>query len=151
MGDAVKSLRLLTYRKEIAVKQVVIRQVKSLSMSCDKIGNLLLAKFSSQGASDTMIQIPAGIVFWLLKHLPINQDPDLTPPPMGPAITQADWEHRGTPLAYRVDAKEFRDAIRLTFILNAKQDLTVVLNRANVEMLRQVMMHYRNDLIDLDA
>lgn len=151
MGDAVKSLRLLTYRKEIAVKQVVIRQVKSLSMSCDKIGNLLLAKFSSQGASDTMIQIPATIVFWLLKHLPINQDPTLAPPPMGPPITQADWDYRGTPLAHRVDAKEFRDAIRLTFILNAKQDLTVVLNRSNVEMLRQVMMHYRNDLIDLDA
>jgi hypothetical protein len=133
------------------VKQVVIRQVKSLSMSCDKIGNLLLAKFSSQGASDTMIQVPASIVFWLLKHLPINQDPELAAPPVGPQITEADWQAPTTPLAHRVDAKEFRDAIRLTFILNAKQDLTVVLNRSNVELLRQIMMHYANDLIDLDA
>ena len=91
-------------------------------MSCDKIGNLLLAKFTSQGASDTMIHIPAGIVFWLLKHLPINQDPNLPAPPPGPPIMQADWDSRTTPVAYRVDAKEFRDAIRLTFILNAKQD-----------------------------
>ena len=133
------------------MKQVVIRQVKSLSLSCDKIGNLLLAKFTSQGASDTMIHIPAGIVFWLLKHLPINQDPNLAAPPAGPQITQADWDSRTTPIAHRVDAKEFRDAIRLTFILNAKQDLTVVLNRANVELLRQIMVHYSNDLIDLDA
>lgn len=133
------------------MKQVVIRQVKSLSMSCDKIGNLLLAKFSSQGASDTMIQIPASIVFWLLKHLPINQDPALAAPSPGPSITPADWDSQTTPIAHRVDAKEFRDAIRLTFILNAKQDLTVVLNRSNVELLRQIMMHYRNDLIDLDA
>ena len=133
------------------MKQVVIRQVKSLSMSCDKIGNLLLAKFTSQGASDTMIHIPASIVFWLLKHLPVNQDPQLAAPPPGPQITEADWESRTTPLAHRVDAKEFRDAIRLTFVLNAKQDLTVVLNRSNVELLRQIMMHYRGDLIDLDA
>jgi hypothetical protein len=133
------------------VKQVVIRQVKSLSMSCDKIGNLLLTKFSSHGASDTMIQIPASIVFWLLKHLPVNQDPNLAAPPHGPTITQADWEGRVVPIAHRVDAKEFRDAIRLTFILNSKQDLTVVLNRSNVELLRQIMVHYRTDLIDLDA
>ena len=133
------------------MKQVVIRQVKSLSMSCDKIGNLLLAKFSSQGASDTMIQIPASIVFWLLKHLPVNQDPNLAAPSHGPQITQADWDSRTVPIAHRVDAKEFRDAIRLTFILNAKQDLTVVLNRSNVELLRQIMLHYRTDLIDLDA
>ena len=133
------------------MKQVVIRQVKSLSMSCDKIGNLLLAKFTSQGASDTMIHIPASIVFWLLKHLPVNQDPQLAAPPPGPQITEADWASRTTPLAHRVDAKEFRDAIRLTFVLNAKQDLTVVLNRSNVELLRQIMMHYRGDLIDLDA
>lgn len=133
------------------MKQVVIRQVKSLSMSCDKIGNLLLAKFSSQGASDTMIHIPASIVFWLLNHLPINQDPALAAPSPGPQITPADWESRTTPIAHRVDAKEFREAIRLTFILNAKQDLTVVLNRSNVELMRQIMMHYRNDLIDLDA
>ncbi|HEX8478899.1 MAG TPA: hypothetical protein VF663_11230 [Telluria sp.] len=133
------------------MKQVVIRQVKSLSMSCDKIGNLLLAKFSSQGASDTMIKVPASIVFWLLKHLPVNQDPELAAPPHGPQITQFDWDSRATPLAQRVDARQFRDAIRLTFVLNAKQDLTVVLNRSNVELLRQVMAHYANDLIDLDA
>lgn len=133
------------------MKTAVIRQVKSLSMSCDKVGNLLLAKFSAQDASDTMILIPAAIVFWLLKHLPANQDPALLAPPPGPGITQEDWNSNSTPLAVRVDCKEFRDAIRMTFMLNAKQDLTVVLNRSNVELIRQVMMHYANDLIDLDA
>ena len=50
-------------------------------MSCDKVGNLLLVKFTSHGASDVSIQVPANIVFWLLKHLPVNQDPRLQPPP----------------------------------------------------------------------
>lgn len=129
----------------------VIRQVKSLSMSCDRVGNLLLAKFSSQGASDICIHIPADIVFWLLKHIPVNQDPGLMAPPAPPQIDQRDWDNPNTPRALLVNCKEMPGALRMMFSLDRKPDLTLVLDRSNVELLRQVMNWYRNDLIDLDA
>jgi hypothetical protein len=120
-------------------------------MSCDRIGNLLLAKFSAQGANDTCVQIPASIVFWLLKHLPPNQDPTLKAPPAPPQITQFDWDNPNTPRAETVHCREFPGTIRMTFHLDRKQDLTLVLDRSNVEMMRQVMLAYGKDLIDLDA
>lgn len=129
----------------------VIRQVKSLSLSCDRIGNLLLAKFSAHGASDVCIHIPAQIVFWLLKHIPANQDPRLPMPPAPPQIDQRDWDNPYTPRALTVNCKEMPGMLRMTFVLDSKPDLTVVLDRSNVEMLRQVMMLYTKDLIDLDA
>jgi hypothetical protein len=133
------------------VKPAVIRQVKSLSMSCDKIGNLLLTKFSCHGAADTCIQVPASVVFWLLNHLPANQDPTLEAPLNPPQISQWDWDNPETPRAASVQCKQFPDAIRMTFNLDRKPDLTVVLDRANVELLRQIMLAYSPDLIDLDA
>jgi hypothetical protein len=132
------------------VKPAVIRQVKSLSMSCDRIGNLLLAKFSSQGASDVCFQVPATIVFWLLQHLPANRDPRLQPPPAGPAITQRDWD-TPTPRALYVNCKELPGAIRMSFTFEQGPDLTLVLDRSNVEMLRQIMAMYGKDLINLEA
>jgi len=133
------------------VKPAVIRQVKSLSMSCDRIGNLLLTKFSNHGAGDVCIQVPANIVFWLLQHLPANRDPRLQAPPAGPTITQMDWDNPNTPRALFVNCKELPGAIRMTFALDAKQDLTVVLDRGNVELLRQIMQMYTKDLINLEA
>jgi hypothetical protein len=133
------------------VKQAVIRQVKSLSMSCDRVGNLLLAKFSAHGAPDTCIFIPASIVFWLLRHIPANQDPALLQPPAPPPIGQWDWDNPTTPRALTVNCKEMPGALRMTFNLDRKPDLTLVLDRSNVELLRQVMLVYRNDLMDLDA
>jgi len=133
------------------VKSAVIREVKSMSMSCDRVGNLLLAKFSAEGATDTCIQIPASIVFWLLKHLPVNQDPALPPPPAPPQITQRDWDNPGVPRAQSVQCKEFPGKLRMTFHTGATQDLTLVLDRSNVELMRQVMQFYAPDLIDLDA
>ena len=132
------------------MKPAVIRQVKSLSMSCDRVGNLLLTKFSTQGASDLAIHIPATMVFWLLKHLPVNRDTKLKPPPAGPVIGQADWESP-TPRAQYVNCKELPNAIRMHFVLDSKSDLTVVLDRGNVELMRQIMAMYTKDLIDLDA
>lgn len=132
------------------MKPAVIRQVKSLSMSCDRVGNLLLTKFSTQGASDLAIHIPATMVFWLLKHLPVNRDPQLQPPPAGPSIGQVDWESP-TPRAQYVNCKELPNAIRMHFVLDSRSDLTVVLDRANVELMRQIMTMYTKDLIDLDA
>jgi hypothetical protein len=130
----------------------VIRQVKTMSMSCDKVGNLLLAKFSTVGASDVCIQIPANIVFWLLKHVPPNRDPSLQPPRVNPpVIEQRDWDNPNTPRALYVNCKELPGILRMTFALDRKPDLTVVLDRSNVELMRQIMILYANELIDLDA
>ncbi|TFW33658.1 hypothetical protein E4O92_06405 [Massilia horti] len=120
-------------------------------MSCDRVGNLLLAKFSTVGASDVCIQIPANIIFWLLKHLPVNQNPYLQAPPPPPTIDQRDWENPYTPRAFTVNCKEMPGALRMTFNLDRKPDLTIVLDPSNVELMRQVMVLYTKDLIDLDA
>ena len=95
------------------MKSAVIRQVKSMSMSCDRVGNLLLAKFSAQGSTDVCVHIPASIVFWLLRHLPVNQDPGLQPPPAPPQITQMDWDSPYVPRAFTVNAKVLPGRIRL--------------------------------------
>jgi hypothetical protein len=141
----------LIYQRNIDVKQSVIRQVKSLSMSCDSIGNLLLTKFSYVGAKESCIIIPSVIVFWLLDHLPVNQDPNLQPPSSMPKVTQQDWDDLATPRALTVNCRQFADSIRMTFELDRKPDLTVVVDRSNIELMRQIMEAYRADLIDLDA
>jgi hypothetical protein len=122
-----------------------------MSMSCDRVGNLLLAKFSTQGASDVSVFIPASIVFWLLQHLPVNQDPNLEPPPPPPQITQWDWDNPHVPRAFTVNCKVLPGRISMTFNLDRKPDLTVILDRSNVEMMRQIMLSYSKDLIDLEA
>ncbi len=134
------------------VKQAVIRQVKSLSMSCDQVGNLLLLKFVFEGGGkDGRIVVPASIVFWLLRHLPVNQDPSLQAPRGIPQITQQDWDDHTTPRALSVQCKQLAEALRMTFEIDPRTGLTVVLDRSNVELMRQMMENYRTDLIDLDA
>jgi hypothetical protein len=122
-----------------------------MSMSCDPVGNLLLIKFAYQGGKDSGVFMPASIVFWLLDHLPVNQDPELKQPPEPPMIYQQDWDEATTPRAFSVQCKQFNDAIRMTFDLDRKPGLTVLLDRPNVELMRQIMDHYRGDLINLDA
>jgi hypothetical protein len=122
-----------------------------MAMSCDKVGNLLLAKFSAQGATDTAVLIPASIVFWLLQHLPVNEDPNLAPPPAPSPITQADWDSPYIPRALSVRCNVLPGKISMTFNLEVKPDLTVILDRSNVELMRQIFVHYSRDLIDLDA
>jgi hypothetical protein len=133
------------------VKSAVIRQVKSMSMSCDKVGNLLLTKFVSEGASDICMIMPASIVFFLIKNLPVNQDPSLQPPPPGAQITQWDWDNPNNPRAFTVQCKVLPGKISMTFNLDRKPDLTLVLDRSNVELMRQILLAYAPDLIDLDA
>jgi hypothetical protein len=133
------------------VKQAVIRQVKSMSMSCDPVGNLLLVKFSYHAGKDSSVFVPASIVFWLLEHIPVNQDPDLQQPMGPPQILQQDWDDVATPRALSVQVKQFPNAIRMTMELDRKQGLTILLDRGNVELMRQVMGHYRKDLINLEA
>jgi hypothetical protein len=122
-----------------------------MAMSCDRVGNLLLAKFSAQGASDTSFVIPASIVFFLLKNLPVNQDPTLQPPPPGPQITQWDWDNPNLPRAFTVNCKVMPGKISMTFDLDMKPDQTLILDRSNVELMRQILLAYSKDLIDLDA
>jgi hypothetical protein len=132
------------------VKSAVIRQVKSMAMSCDRVGNLLLAKFSAQGANDTLLIIPASIVFFLIKHLPVNQDPALQPPAAGPQITQWDWDTPNVPRAFTVSCKVLPGKISMSFNVDHKPDLTLVLDRSNVELMRQILLAYSRDLIDLE-
>jgi hypothetical protein len=120
-------------------------------MSCDRVGNLLLAKFSSKDAPDASLLIPANIVFWLLRHLPVNQDPSLQAPPAPPQITRMDWDRPNIPRAMSVQCREFPGTLRMTFQASNAPDLTLVLDRSNVELMRQILMNYRNDLIDLEA
>jgi hypothetical protein len=150
--DGVESTRIFNLPwGNFVVKQAVIRQVKSMSLSCDQVGNLLLAKFSFEGGKGARIVIPASIVFWLLNHLPVNQDPSLQPPRDIPQILQEDWDAPSTPRALSVQCKQFLDAIRMSFEFDQKSGLTVLMDRANVELMRQMMENYRKDLIDLDA
>jgi hypothetical protein len=122
-----------------------------MSMSCDPVGNLLLAKFAFHGGKDSCVFIPASIVFWLLEHMPVNQDPNLQQPPGPPQIIQQDWDDFTTPRALNVQCKQFQDAIRMALELDRKPGLTILMDRANVELMRQIMGYYRKDLINLDA
>lgn len=131
------------------MKTPVIREVKSLNMSCDRIGNLLLVKFLPTSGKETCVFVPASIVFWLLKHLPVNQDPQLMGPAVVPRIEQYDWDNPATPRAFTVNCKQFNHAIRMQFALDRGPDLMVLLNRSNVELMRQMMVAYSKDLIDL--
>ncbi len=130
-------------------KQAVIREVKSMVLSCDKVGNVLLIKFSMLSGGDACVIMPAHIVFWLLEHIPVNQDPKLPHPAPYPVIYNEDWDERRTPRILTVQCKQFADAIRMDLELDRKPDLSVLLNRTNVELLRQFLENYRGSLMDL--
>lgn len=133
------------------MKQPVIRQVKSLHVGCDKVGNLLLAKFSCIGAADVSVILSASTVFWLLRHLPANRNPDLQPPPAGPVLLEHEWDDVHTPRVLSVQGKQMANSLRLLLELNRKTDLSLLLDASNVELLRSMLAVYQNDLIDLDA
>ncbi|MES2319499.1 MAG: hypothetical protein V4631_18620 [Pseudomonadota bacterium] len=131
-------------------KQAAIREVKSMAMSCDPVGNLLLVKFSFGSGKDGAAFMPAHIVFWLLKNIPVNQDPNLQPPaaPL-PQITQRDWDEDSTPRINTMQCKQFQDAIRMTLQFENGPDALLLLDRSNVELMRQFMENYRPNLMDL--
>jgi hypothetical protein len=93
--------------------------------------------------------IPAHIVFWLLAHLPVNQDPHLKPPATIPSINEMDWDDERTPRVDTMQCKQFNDAIRMTFQLDRAPEMLLLLNRSNVELMRQFMENYRGSLMDL--
>jgi hypothetical protein len=121
-------------------------------MSCDSVGNLLLVKFLFQGSKNYgCVYFPSEVVFWLLKHLPVNQDPALVPPPNMPAIQQQDWNDQVTPRVQSVQCTQFNNAIKMAMRIDQKTELVILLDRANVELMRQIMLAYRPSLMDLDA
>lgn len=130
-------------------KQAVIQVVKGLSVGCDAVGNMLLFKFRFASGAEASVLVPAHIVFWLLEHLPANQDPSLRPPAAYPQIAQRDWDDYVTPRVLTVNCKEFADALRMDFELDRKPDMRVLLDRTLVEVLRQFMENYRGSLMDL--
>ncbi|MES2325445.1 MAG: hypothetical protein V4633_24610 [Pseudomonadota bacterium] len=130
-------------------KQAVIREVKSMMMSCDPVGNALLTKFLFANNKHACVILPAHIVFWLLQHFPVNQDPALQPPPVLPQIFAEDWDERYSPRVITVQCKQFHDAIRMTLELEDGSAETLLMNRSNVELMRQIMENYRPSLMDL--
>lgn len=130
-------------------KQSPIREVKSMAMSCDSVGNLLLVKFSFTRGIDGATYMPAHIVFWLLAHLPPNQDPDLAPPASFPVIQEHDWDDNRTPRIITMQCKQFPDALRMTLQFEHGPDAVLLLNRSNVELMRQFLENYRPSLMDL--
>lgn len=130
-------------------KPAVIREVKSMMMSCDPVGNTLLTKFLFANNKHACVIVPAHVVFWLLQHFPVNQDPQLQPPPVLPQIFAEDWDERYSPRVLAVQCKQFADAIRMTLELEDGSVETLMLNRSNVELMRQIMENYRSSLMDL--
>jgi hypothetical protein len=120
-----------------------------MTMSCDPVGNLLLVKFAFTGGKEACVFLPAHIVFWLLEHIPVNQDPQLQPPSFYPTVYDQDWDDQLTPRVDTMQCKQFRDAIRMTFQLDRGPELLVLLDRSNVELMRQFMQNYRGNLMDL--
>ena len=130
-------------------KKAIIREVKSMAVSCDPVGNLLLLKFSFSGGKDACAFLPAHIVFWLLEHIPANQDPNLPAPKPLPQVYSEDWDDVATPRIDSIQCKQFADAIRMTIQFLDRDDMVVLLNRTNVELMRQFMLSYRPSLMDL--
>jgi len=147
--DAVKSLRVFNSLRHIVAKQAVVREVKSMTMSCDPVGNILLVKFAFTGGKEACIYLPAHIVFWLLQHIPVNQDPNLQAPTSFPVVEAQDWDDERTPRVDTMQCKQFRDAIRMTFQLDRGPEMLALLDRSNVELMRQFMENYRGSLMDL--
>ena len=120
-----------------------------MAMSCDPVGNVLLVKLAFGSGKDTCFFLPAHIVFWLLDHFPVNQDPNLPAPPPLPQVYAEDWDDERTPRALTIQCKQFADAIRMEIELDRAPAPVVLLNRSNVELMRQFMASYRPSLMDL--
>ena len=84
--------------------------------------------------------------------MPVNQDPTLQPPAAPtPQITQQDWDNPANPRALTLNCRELPGKLRMSFNLERGPNMVFVLDRSNVELMRQIMGHYSRDLIDLDA
>ncbi|MFL6657600.1 MAG: hypothetical protein ACJ8GW_05980 [Massilia sp.] len=118
-------------------------------MSCDSVGNILLVKFAFTNGKEGCVYLPAHIVFWLLEHIPVNQDPDLEPPKSLPTVYDQDWDDNYTPRVATMQCKQFPDALRMTMQLENAPEVAVLLNRSNVELMRQFLVTYRPSLMDL--
>jgi len=118
-----------------------------MHMHCDAVGNVLLAKLACQDASDCLVIFPAEVVFWMLKNLPPYRGPALTRPTNLPTIVQEDW-NTSVPRVLSVQCVISHDGFRMTMNLDAKKNLTAVMSAATLELMRQLMFAYHEDLFD---
>lgn len=128
------------------MKQTIVRQVKSLHIHCDKVGNVLLAKFSCRDAQDCVVFIPAGVVFWLVDNLPVT--PGLPQPTAMPNIHAHDWQ-ANVPRVVSLNCLLSNEGMRMAMKLDGKSDLTLLLDPSGIELLRQLLLAYRADLLDV--
>jgi hypothetical protein len=128
------------------VKHTVVRQVKALHIHCDKVGNVLLAKFACKDAPDYLVYIPASVVFWLADNLPTT--PGLPTPPVMPTIYEDDWR-AAAPRVLSVNCLLSNQGMRMAMKLDGKSDLTLLLDPSCIELLRQLLLAYRGDLLDV--
>ena len=119
-----------------------------MHMHCDRVGNILLAKFACKAARDCLVIFPASVVFWLLEHVPPTAQPLSAPPSGMPAISQDDWQ-RDIPRVLSVNCLLSKEGLRMTMKLDAHADITLLLSQQNVELMRQLMLVYRADLMDV--
>ena len=128
------------------MKHTLVRQVKSLHIHCDKVGNVLLAKFACKDAHDCLVFLPASVVFWLVENLPST--PGLAQPANMPVIAQDDWQ-LSVPRVLSVNCLLSNEGMRMAMKLEGKTDLTVLLDPPCIELLRQLLLAYRGDLLDV--
>ena len=130
------------------MKPVIVREVRSMQIHCDRVGNLLLAKFTCKGARDFLVFFPAAVVFWLLDNVPPTKHTFTAPPHGMPTISREDWS-LAVPRVERVLCQILGQGLRLKLELDARADLTLMLNPYGIELMRQLMLAYRGDLLDV--
>ncbi len=128
------------------MKHTIVRQVKALHIHCDKVGNVLLAKFTCKDAQDCAVFIPASVVFWLVDNLPAT--PGLPQPAGMPVIHSHDWD-LSVPRVLSVNCLLSNEGMRMAMKLEGKSDLTLLLDPPGIELLRQLLLAYRGDLLDV--
>ena len=128
------------------MKHTIVRQVKALHIHCDKVGNVLLAKFACKDAQDCAVFIPASVVFWLVDNLPAT--PGLPQPAGMPTIHAHDW-NLSVPRVLSVNCLLSNEGMRMSMKLEGKSDLTLLLDPPGIELLRQLLLAYRGDLLDV--
>ncbi|UGQ44991.1 hypothetical protein [Massilia endophytica] len=133
------------------MKQTAVRQVKSSFTMADLVGNALVVKFTYTDNKASSVIFPGSIVLWLLRHIPVNQNPDLKQPPEPQPLFREEWDDAVTPRVLSVQCKQFEDGVRMNLELNRKPDLSLLLDAGNLELIRQVFGMYANELVNIDG
>ena len=85
-------------------------------------------------------------VLMLVENLPST--PGLAQPANMPVIAQDDWQ-LSVPRVLSVNCLLSNEGMRMAMKLEGKTDLTVLLDPPCIELLRQLLLAYRGDLLDV--